>query len=287
MQNYKTEIENAWPSDKPRNLTYFIRPHENTTIIRPIDCCNSSTTFLNIIVPSGLDQKDRRVAIRQTWGSKKRINDKEIVVNFLVGQTNNNTLTNLLKQESDKYGDIIQEPFIDSYYNLTIKVGMMLKWIKNNYPDTRYILKADDDVYIDIPNLLKNLSQHENSSELLLMGQLNTLSLPNRDQYNKWYMPNYMYSESTYPPYLDGPAYIMSQAVLNKLYEKALSLPILHLEDLFFTGICAREANIDPINNKNFGFFAEPLGLIMKHGITIAEMNRMWKNRSQLNNYEN
>ncbi|XP_044010403.1 beta-1,3-galactosyltransferase 1-like [Aphidius gifuensis] len=271
---YSLEI---WPYDKPRNLFVYVKPYEVTTTIEPIKQYNHSEIFLNIIVITALNHEDRRIAIRQTWASKKRINNKKIAVNFL----------NLLKQESDKYGDIIQEPFIDSYYNLTIKVGMMLKWIKNNYPDTRYILKADDDVYIDIPNLLKNLSQHENSSELLLMGQLNTLSLPNRDQYNKWYMPNYMYSESTYPPYLDGPAYIMSQAVLNKLYEKALSLPILHLEDLFFTGICAREANIDPINNKNFGFFAEPLGLIMKHGITIAEMNRMWKNRSQLNNYEN
>ncbi|XP_044010402.1 beta-1,3-galactosyltransferase 1-like [Aphidius gifuensis] len=273
MQNYKTEIENAWPSDKPRNLTYFIRPHENTTIIRPIDCCNSSTTFLNIIVPSGLDQKDRRVAIRQTWGSKKRINDKEIV--------------DLVKQEANEYGDIIQESFIDSYYNLTIKVGMMFKWIRNNHPDTKYIVKADDDVYIDVPKLLKNLSEHENRSKELLMGYLNILYPPIKDEYSKWYMPDYMYSELTWPPFLAGPAYVMSQTVLRKLYENALTLPFLHLEDVFFTGICARKAHIDPISNKILESFDGPLENILEHKISIAEMNRMWKIRSQLNNHEN
>lgn len=83
----------AWPSDELRNLTSFIRPHVNTTIISPINHCNSSKTFLNIIVISALYHEDQRNAIRRTWGSKKRINDRKIVVNFLVGQTNNNTLT--------------------------------------------------------------------------------------------------------------------------------------------------------------------------------------------------
>lgn len=34
--------------------------------------------------------------------------------------------------ESEVYGDIIQENFIDSYNNLTLKTIMMLKWVTNN-----------------------------------------------------------------------------------------------------------------------------------------------------------
>ncbi|XP_052902643.1 uncharacterized protein LOC128310129 isoform X2 [Anopheles moucheti] len=34
--------------------------------------------------------------------------------------------------ESEVYGDIIQESFIDSYNNLTLKTIMMLKWVTNN-----------------------------------------------------------------------------------------------------------------------------------------------------------
>lgn len=34
--------------------------------------------------------------------------------------------------ESEVYGDIIQESFVDSYNNLTLKTIMMLKWVTNN-----------------------------------------------------------------------------------------------------------------------------------------------------------
>lgn len=37
-----------------------------------------------------------------------------------------------LLNESEVYGDIIQESFIDSYNNLTLKTIMMLKWVNNN-----------------------------------------------------------------------------------------------------------------------------------------------------------
>lgn len=37
-----------------------------------------------------------------------------------------------LVNESEVYGDIIQESFIDSYNNLTLKTIMMLKWVTNN-----------------------------------------------------------------------------------------------------------------------------------------------------------
>ena len=40
-----------------------------------------------------------------------------------------------INNESEVYGDIIQESFIDSYNNLTLKTVMMLKWVTNNCVD--------------------------------------------------------------------------------------------------------------------------------------------------------
>lgn len=55
-----------------------------------------------------------------------------IRVIFLVGQTENSTIQEQIVQESQTYDDMIQESFYDSYYNLTLKAVMMVKWVVNN-----------------------------------------------------------------------------------------------------------------------------------------------------------
>lgn len=55
-----------------------------------------------------------------------------IRVVFLVGQTENAAIQKRIVHETQAYNDMIQESFSDSYYNLTIKSVMMLKWVVNN-----------------------------------------------------------------------------------------------------------------------------------------------------------
>ncbi len=58
---------------------------------------------------------------------------------FLVGTaTNSDTsdeLQSKINYESEVYDDLIQENFVDSYNNLTLKSILMLKWVKNNCLD--------------------------------------------------------------------------------------------------------------------------------------------------------
>lgn len=54
---------------------------------------------------------------------------------FLLGlppSRNDSDVQDRIEEEIDKYGDVIQEGFTDSYNNLTLKSIMMLKWINNN-----------------------------------------------------------------------------------------------------------------------------------------------------------
>lgn len=59
-----------------------------------------------------------------------------IKVLFLLGEVSKSDISNDLQTninyESDTNGDIIQESFLDSYNNLTLKSILMLKWVKNN-----------------------------------------------------------------------------------------------------------------------------------------------------------
>lgn len=88
--------------------------------------------------------------------------------------------------ESKQYDDIIQERFIDSYNNLTLKSIAMLK-IATNYclNTTKYLLKIDDDIFLNMPLFIEMLLERNNSSNLLL-GKLICGARPIKDSSSKW-----------------------------------------------------------------------------------------------------
>lgn len=89
-------------------------------------------------------------------------------------------------KESLKHEDVIIEDFIDSYHNLTIKSIMMLKWIKNNCPNAQFMMKIDDDVYLNLPKLIAFVKSDQVMSENFSIGKLYTSEKPYRDKNSKW-----------------------------------------------------------------------------------------------------
>lgn len=73
-----------------------------------------------------------------------------------------------MAREVADFGDIIEEDFLDTYHNLTLKSIAMLKWINltcygsNNSTRSsmpQYVLKTDDDVFINIDRLFSVISE--------------------------------------------------------------------------------------------------------------------------------
>lgn len=67
----------------------------------------------------------------------------EVKVVFLLGQVENDRIQRQIDEESYIYNDLIQENFIDTYDNLTLKTVMMLKWVKNNCVDKGKVLMLE------------------------------------------------------------------------------------------------------------------------------------------------
>ena len=126
-----------------------------------------------------------RAAIRDSWASDSNANTKVI---FLLGHIGNDTsaLQINVTKESEEFDDIIQEDFIDSYANLTVKSLMLLKWFKQHCEKVPYVLKTDDDVYINLKNLFQVVETNKKPN--LLLGTLICGANPIRDPYNKWYV---------------------------------------------------------------------------------------------------
>lgn len=101
---------------------------------------------------------DHRLDIRQTWGHYATRHD--IAMAFVIGATDNQSIEDSLKTESYWYRDIIRGHFIDSYQNLTFKSISMLEWADTYCSRAEYILKSDDDMFVNVLRLMSFIDTH-------------------------------------------------------------------------------------------------------------------------------
>ena len=154
-----------------------------------------------------------------------------------------------MRAEAELQNDLVMEDFQDSYGNLTLKTTFLLKVLTGQCPQAQFILKADDDVFVN-PEKLWNIISNTlintvkiNNTELnyTLIGKKQMNIRPFRDKRNKWYLPTEIYPSDVFPPYLQGLAYVLSGSLLGSLYSCTLSTPVLPIEDVFLTGLCASQ----------------------------------------------
>jgi beta-1,3-galactosyltransferase 1 len=243
-----------------RDLSKYIMPENITAIIPNEGLCNTALPHLLVIVPSAVVNFDKRSAIRETWGSAfKNYNYKgyNVVLAFIVGKPLNSSLKSQISVESNAYNDIIQEDFIDNYQNLTLKSVMLLKWVDRYCREAEFVVKVDDDIYLDLDNLLSLLNIH--GKKMLIGGHLNCYAQPVRSKSSKWYMPYDIFPGSVYPPYALGWAYFLSGNIIHSLYKTALSTPLVHVKDVFLTGVVAKKLNISPVRFGPYTYFKKEI----------------------------
>ena len=265
----------GWAYNTSRDLCVYIHPENTTSVLNPTGIC-SPPPYLLIVICSAITNFKARIAIRNTWANKSNLDNvynSTVKVAFLLGQSDNDTLNNIIAEESHQFSDIIQEKFYDTYNNLTLKSVMMLKWVTSNCGQAKYLMKTDDDIFVNIPTLVKTLESRTQATNILL-GSLICNAKPILDPKNKWYTPKYMYSEKIYPNYLSGTGYVMSLDVAFKLYRAALTTTLLHLEDVYITGLCAKHAKVRPVNHSGFSYIPRKLDpFILKNAITAHKVN--------------
>ena len=61
-----------------------------------------------------------------------------------------------------------------------------------------------------------------------------------------------MFPGGQWPPFLSGSGYLMHRSTARLLLSAAPSEPLLHLEDVYVTGLLARRAGVRPVNNDGF-----------------------------------
>ena len=225
--------------------------------------CNKTPPFLVMLIHSAPANSNKRNVIRQTWGQQM----SSIAAFFLIG-TSEKYKTELEKEDA-QYSDLIQGNFLDSYRNMTYKHVMALKWVTYHCPskifckifhnyynymkntlfsvtDARYILKLDDDVFVNVLALLEFLNRGLSpwgARRLILCDSIST-SKVKRSWRSKWRVSPKEYPGQEYPSYCAGWAILYSPDAVFLLYREAQKEPFFWIDDVHITGTLAKKTNL-------------------------------------------
>lgn len=212
--------------------------------------------FLLLFVKSSPENFEQRQAIRDTWGNGSFV-WSELGVSmrmvFVLGvhpdAGRRSSVQKALLQEDQVYGDLIQQNFLDTFHNLTAKLILQFHWGHNYCPQARFLMSADDDIFIHMPNLVKYLQEllsRQSGAKDLWVGHVHRGAPPNRRKASKYHVPNDLYPWPSYPDYTAGAGYVVSGDVAAKIYHATLVLnSSMYIDDVFM-GICAKAMGVSP-----------------------------------------
>ncbi|XP_055700689.1 beta-1,3-galactosyltransferase 5-like isoform X2 [Phlebotomus papatasi] len=203
-----------------------------------------------ILIHSAPRKRENRDNIRQTWGGWKL--DHRVL--FLLGTVDSEDLQNEIQSESDFFGDIVQGNFVDSYKNLSYKHVMAMKWATEFCPETQFIFKSDDDIFVNTPLISQFVQKLGNVTDFILC-VINGGQPVVREKNTKWYVSPEEFPNDTYPVYCSGCGVLLTTDVARKLHKAAESTPYLFVDDVYVLGILREKigARISPIGDLHMG----------------------------------
>ncbi|XP_075062899.1 beta-1,3-galactosyltransferase 1-like [Mixophyes fleayi] len=246
--------------------------------------CTIGPPFLLLLIPSRPEEAQTRNALRETWANETLINGINITRLFLLGSPTDNGTQETVVQESSMFHDIIQQDFIDSYINLTLKTLMGIEWVSRLCPNVSYVMKIDTDMFFNPWFLVERILQPQSPPRVnFYTGLMVVGGPPHRDKGSKWYVPFTSYSKNIYPPYCSGTAYVFSGDLAEKIYTQAKNSSIFPFEDVF-VGMCLEKIGVQIYKLDGNWFIGEKINydrcqfakIVTVHRFTPDELLKLW-----------
>ena len=163
---------------------------------------------------------------------------------FLLAIENISNLAQIRK-ENEEFQDLLLLQIEEIYQNLPKKLIWAYHWIFWKTNKLKWVIKLDDDIYINITKFDEYLSQSPNTDTIHCLEMTGTK--PVRDPTSQWYISKEVWKPEVYPPYCSGMAYILTPQIGESLFQAYLTKFVgsaIWFEDVFITGILAKYANV-------------------------------------------
>lgn len=271
-------------------------------IMRQPDC--DRNIFAPILVHSAPANFQKRQLIRMTWASNITMSQDmpTLRVIFLLGAVANATLQRQLQQENSLYSDMVQGNFMDDYKNMTYKHVMAFKWFIYSCANAQLLIKVDDDVFVNTPQLLayindthrrvginkvirRNLYAINHSSDKFQLSQQLPYHPKNllfcqqvldarvkRSYRSKWRVSVREFAGSLYPPYCPGYSIIYSPDVVQRLYSAAQNTKYFWIDDVHVTGTLVQQLNIITTSSLPYVLSKEDCENVLAGKIELADL---------------
>ncbi|XP_053619963.1 beta-1,3-galactosyltransferase 5-like [Plodia interpunctella] len=233
---------------------------------------------LMILITSDPSHFKERIAIRMTW--RHYAARADVSTGFFLGYPPSN-LKSDIEAEDKLYKDIIFGRFVDSYSNLTLKTVSMLEWVDTYCYLVPKMLKTDDDVFVNVPNLLRFSDARLNATRTIWGVESKTRKVERK---HKHFVPRTQYPGDVFPKFVVGPAYLITSDCIKDILVAAPNKTYLRLEDVFVTGVLRKELGIKRQIIEEFGHYK---GYVFKpcvakrkiaiHSVTYHEQFHYWR----------
>uniref|UniRef100_A0A672F716 Hexosyltransferase n=1 Tax=Salarias fasciatus TaxID=181472 RepID=A0A672F716_SALFA len=234
-----------------------------------------------------------RQAIRQSWGREAGGYVRRV---FLLGKRDSGepsaAFSLVLKMESDRYGDMLQWDFHDTFFNLTLKDVLFWRWFSASCGDTAFVFKGDDDVFVNTPKMVAYLldqlrePQAHKATRDFMVGDVIVGAPPSRDDSSKYFIPENFY-RGFYPRYAGGGGVVYSGLLARRLHRVSQRVHLYPIDDVF-VGMCMIRLNALPVYHPAFLTFdfpdqeeQEPCSyhkILLVHKRSPDQIRRLWAN---------
>ena len=158
---------------------------------------NQSEIFIGLM--SKANSFEIRNVIRNTLA--KQISESNQKLLFFVAESLNETVNELVDEESLLNEDMVQLEFLEDYYNLTLKTISFLQYFNSYCDQFKFAIKLDDDVFLNWYGTQEFLFERLSIDEPRIYCKIHRRARVLRNIDSKWFVDKQIYPEKIFPDY--------------------------------------------------------------------------------------
>ncbi|CAK7322911.1 unnamed protein product [Dovyalis caffra] len=219
-----------------------------------------------------------RMAVRKSWMQHRLIKSSNVVARFFVALHARKEVNLELKKEAEFFGDVVIVPYMDNYDLVVLKTVAICEYGVRTVR-AKYIMKGDDDTFVRVDSIIDEVNKVP-AGRSLYIGNINYYHKPLR--YGKWAVTYEEWPEEDYPPYANGPGYILSSDIVRFIVSEFEShkLRLFKMEDVSM-GMWVEQFNssrpVEYVHSLKFCQFGCVEGYYTAHYQSPKQMICLWE----------
>ncbi|CAL1539614.1 unnamed protein product [Lymnaea stagnalis] len=214
----------------PQPTPYRLNNQERCSLLGETDIM-----FLINSLPQSGEQRQR---IRDSFVKAAFFKPFLITHMFILGSTPSPNIQKTINHEQELYGDVVQGEFIDSSENSTLKGLMGMRWVLQFCPQAEFIMKINEDVFVDTDKLLRGLLPSVKAvvgkrSICCAFNPQGPIPRSGTNSFPKDLFPN----RTVMRPYCKGYALILTRGLVSSLVAASDYMPLINFEDFYLYGV--------------------------------------------------